>query len=549
MNTIARYLLALSLGSLAFGCGTDKDKPTAEESSSPASAETVAPTCAQQVAELTRYLADLKHARVAIASDPLTSRQGALMTGDNVAAIPKAAITPIPEGLTIEVERDDIYIAGKLATALEPGAEPDLESRIMDQLGPAVCPVDAEIKRQDIVLVAHPDAPWSTLRQIIRAADRKGAERILLAFVTASGVTPNVADLEAVVNVDPDAAFAACPTLRSALDSGDEAAIASAVERCACAVQPATVRAFAYVRSGLSQRGGQIPTAVSLPFIDPDAGPDSVRTVLVAEDDKTWAQTHDTTLDAIAHGGALTASEYGAQLDDKLTAVDRQRGVERCKALAAARKLEIARKAGILQTLKQTQGGAFTSLTGTAYFSSGIDDENVLGGLIGTEVGKMRPGFGINGTGGTGAGGGGIGYGDIGTIGSGAQGVRGSGGSGGGAMGLGRLGTGRSPRVSAGTSAVNGALDRNIISRYIRRKLSRIRYCYEKQLLLVPDIKGKVVATFDIKGNGSVANATAKGIDVAVANCVASVISTIKFPAPKDGKPVSVSYPFIFNPS
>ena len=105
------------------------------------------------------------------------------------------------------------------------------------------------------------------------------------------------------------------------------------------------------------------------------------------------------------------------------------------------------------------------------------------------------------------------------------------------------------PHVRIGNATATGDLDKNIIRRYIRRKMSRIRYCYEKQLLLVPDIKGRVVATFDITSTGSVANANAKGVDVGVANCVVSVLKTIKFPKPKNGQSVSVSYPFSFRPN
>jgi hypothetical protein len=41
------------------------------------------------------------------------------------------------------------------------------------------------------------------------------------------------------------------------------------------------------------------------------------------------------------------------------------------------------------------QGGAFASLTGTGDISSGFDDSNIYGGLLGNEAGEMNGGFGF----------------------------------------------------------------------------------------------------------------------------------------------------------
>jgi hypothetical protein len=189
------------------------------------------------------------------------------------------------------------------------------------------------------------------------------------------------------------------------------------------------------------------------------------------------------------------------------------------------------------------EGGAFASLTGAADFSSGLDDRDVYGGLLGNEVGEMQGGFGF-GRSGTGPGGGGTGWG---TIGTGRYGTIGHGsGTGSGNM------RGRSasvPQVAIGNASATGDLDKNIIRRYIRRKLPQVRYCYEKQLLLKPSLAGKVDVQFVIDAAGTVSSASATGMDPEVSSCIGGAIKSIQFPRPKGGGVVKVTYPFSFRPA
>jgi pSer/pThr/pTyr-binding forkhead associated (FHA) protein len=216
--------------------------------------------------------------------------------------------------------------------------------------------------------------------------------------------------------------------------------------------------------------------------------------------------------------------------------------------LAKEKQMEQAAKAGILGVLKQSPGGAFASLTGTADFSSGLDDRNVYGGLIGNEVGEMQGGWGY-GVRGVGPGGGGTGWG---TIGTGRYGLigHGSGTGEGYGTGSGRGGMrGRkavTPQVRIGQASASGDLDKNIIRRYIRRQIRRIQNCYERELLVKPSIAGTVVTQFQISPQGKVQGASASGVDGKVSGCVAGVIRSIKFPEPKGGGYVNVRYPFIF---
>jgi hypothetical protein len=220
--------------------------------------------------------------------------------------------------------------------------------------------------------------------------------------------------------------------------------------------------------------------------------------------------------------------------------------------LAKQQAQEQARKAGILGIMANQQGGAFASLTGTADFSSGLDDRDVYGGLIGNEVGEMAGGWGY-GVSGVGPGGGGTGWG---TIGTGKYGLLGHGsGTGSGyGTGSGRGGMrGRkasAPEVRIGNASATGDLDKNIIRRYIRRKLPQIKYCYEKQLIVKPALSGTVVTQFQISPKGVVQGASASGIgDKSVEDCVSDAIQSIQFPEPKGGGYVNVRYPFTFQPT
>jgi hypothetical protein len=212
---------------------------------------------------------------------------------------------------------------------------------------------------------------------------------------------------------------------------------------------------------------------------------------------------------------------------------------------------EHAHTAGVLGGDALTQGGAFASLTGTGDISSGFDDTNIYGGLLGNEAGEMQGGFGF-GRAGFGPGGGGTGWGTIGTgrygtIGHGSG--TGSGyGVGGGRGGM-RGRTAAVPTVSIGQPNAQGDLDKAIIRRYIKRNIQKITYCYEKELLVKPQLSGTVQTQFFITPDGNVASATGKGVDQNVADCVANVIKGIEFPKPKGGGGVQVNYPFTFRPA
>ena len=148
-----------------------------------------------------------------------------------------------------------------------------------------------------------------------------------------------------------------------------------------------------------------------------------------------------------------------------------------------------------------------------------------FGGLLGDRVGDVG-GFGLGG--------------EFGTIGH---------GSGTGSAGAWRNASPDAPTVKAGESQVSGELDKNIIRRYIRRQLPRVRFCYEKRLLERPTLAGTLTVTFTITETGAVEDTRARGLgDQEVETCVSAAIGGIQFPKPRGGT-VSVSYPFVFKPS
>ncbi len=96
---------------------------------------------------------------------------------------------------------------------------------------------------------------------------------------------------------------------------------------------------------------------------------------------------------------------------------------------------------------------------------------------------------------------------------------------------------------------VRGHLSREAIAKVVRQHLREVQYCYEKNLLLSPNLTGKVIMEWTISTSGSVTVVKTKKNTMAtpaVAMCISSKIKGWKFPKPKGGI-VVVSYPFIFN--
>jgi len=212
-----------------------------------------------------------------------------------------------------------------------------------------------------------------------------------------------------------------------------------------------------------------------------------------------------------------------------------------------------ARSAGILGVMQQ-QGGSFLASPYGGSFAVGNDDDDVWGGLTGTEVGEA---YGVGGLGlvGSGRGGGGtgegtIGLGNTGLIGKGGGGGTGSGYGRGGGAGFGTKGK-RVPQVRQAKAQVQGALDRDIIRRIVRAHINEIRSCYNAGLTKDPNLQGRVAVNFVITGTGKVGSSVVQEStikDASVANCVAKAVKRWQFPKPRGGGNVIVTYPFNLSP-
>ncbi len=213
----------------------------------------------------------------------------------------------------------------------------------------------------------------------------------------------------------------------------------------------------------------------------------------------------------------------------------------------------MARNAGILGMIQQESGHFLASPYGGA-FAVGNDDEDVWGGLTGTEVGEA---FGVGGLGlvGTGRGGGGtgegtIGLGNVGLIGKGGGGGTGSGYGRGSGAGFGGRGK-RVPQVRQAKAQVKGALDKDIIRRIVRAHINEVRHCYNQGLVRDPNLSGRVAVQFTIGPTGKVPVAVVQESTIKdrdVANCVAKAVKRWTFPKPQGGGNVVVTYPFVLSP-
>jgi hypothetical protein len=94
-----------------------------------------------------------------------------------------------------------------------------------------------------------------------------------------------------------------------------------------------------------------------------------------------------------------------------------------------------------------------------------------------------------------------------------------------------------------------GGLDKSLIAAVVQANIGQIKHCYERQLIVDPNIFGKVVANWTINKEGTVSVSSVKNTTMnnkSVENCILAKIKNWNFPKPKGGGQVLVSYPFLF---
>lgn len=97
--------------------------------------------------------------------------------------------------------------------------------------------------------------------------------------------------------------------------------------------------------------------------------------------------------------------------------------------------------------------------------------------------------------------------------------------------------------------AAYGKIDAFVVRQKISKDLPKINRCYQSALRYEPELAGKVKVRFAVMRRGSV-----QGVRVVenttghegVERCVARVVSGIKFPSRRYGKPLSFTFPFVF---
>lgn len=95
---------------------------------------------------------------------------------------------------------------------------------------------------------------------------------------------------------------------------------------------------------------------------------------------------------------------------------------------------------------------------------------------------------------------------------------------------------------------VEGGLDRNAIAAVIQRHQGEIRYCYEQGLQQKPNLSGRVSIRFFIGGDGVVTSSVVSNSSLhssQVESCISGHLKGWRFPAPRGGVTVKVTYPFV----
>jgi outer membrane biosynthesis protein TonB/pSer/pThr/pTyr-binding forkhead associated (FHA) protein len=96
---------------------------------------------------------------------------------------------------------------------------------------------------------------------------------------------------------------------------------------------------------------------------------------------------------------------------------------------------------------------------------------------------------------------------------------------------------------------IDGGLDKEVIAKVISNYLGEVRYCYERQLSAEPELYGKVQIKFTIDAQGAVDSqriGTTTLNSAMVEGCILRRLARWKFPKPKGGTHVLVTYPFMF---
>jgi hypothetical protein len=141
--------------------------------------------------------------------------------------------------------------------------------------------------------------------------------------------------------------------------------------------------------------------------------------------------------------------------------------------------------------------------------------------------------------------------GNTGVAGLGGVGTKGAGGGAGG-YGTSSIGSGEGRALSSVAQSnelvLEGGLDRSVVAATIAKYLSQVRACYETGLKHNPGLGGQVTMAFEIGGQGDLNYSHVQRSnldDKEVEQCISQRMMSWKFPKPRGGVNVKVSYPFV----
>ncbi len=103
-------------------------------------------------------------------------------------------------------------------------------------------------------------------------------------------------------------------------------------------------------------------------------------------------------------------------------------------------------------------------------------------------------------------------------------------------------------RVRRPELVVRGSLAKNVIRAEIRRHTNRVKVCYATGLKRSPNLGGRVTVEFTIGATGKVVRSVVRSTtlgDRPVEQCIAKVARSYRFPKPRGGGIVIVTYPFV----
>jgi len=98
-------------------------------------------------------------------------------------------------------------------------------------------------------------------------------------------------------------------------------------------------------------------------------------------------------------------------------------------------------------------------------------------------------------------------------------------------------------------AVVDEGLTKEEVAKVIHSHLNEIRFCYESAIMNEPSLSGKVMVGFKISSKGMVSTAEAEENTMqnqSVSGCLVLKLKNWKFPEPRGGVQVAVTYPFIF---